>query len=122
MTAGNEDANDTRNGLVFHGFGVTGEQVAGVFRSALNAAAALPAASIEIVIQGKAVTALAVDGGLSIPVFDAQQAGIAVFACENSMRAAALDRENLLPGVGTVPSAVLHLAQRQWENWAYIRL
>ena len=67
MTAGNDNPGNTRNGLVFHGFGVTGEQVAGVFRSALNAAAALPVASIEIVIQGKAVTALAVDGGLSIP-------------------------------------------------------
>ena len=122
MTAGNDNPGNTRNGLVFHGFGVTGEQVAGVFRSALNAAAALPVASIEIVIQGKAVTALAVDGGLSIPVFDAQQAGIAVFACENSMRTAALEQAHLLPGVETVPSAVVHLAQRQWDNWAYIRL
>ncbi len=122
MTAAKDNPNDSRKGLVFHGCGTDVGQVAGVFRSALNAAAGLPEAPIEIVIQGKAVTALAVDGGLSGPVNDVLQAGIAVLSCENSMRAAALDRANLLSGVNTVPSAVVHLAKRQWESWAYVRL
>ncbi|WP_207346270.1 hypothetical protein [Arthrobacter sp. E3] len=122
MTAENDASNESRNSLVFHGFGGTGEQVAGVFRSALNAAAALPGTPIEIVIQGKAVAALTVGGGLADPANDVLQAGIAVLACENSMRSAAIERENLLPRVGTVPSAVVHLAERQWANWAYVRL
>lgn len=116
------ERNDARPGLLMHGFGASGEQVAGVFRSAQNAAAALPGASIEIVIQGASVTGLAGDGGLSGPVREVLQHGIAVLACENSLRSAALDHDSLLPGVGTVPSAVVHLAQRQWQNWAYVRL
>lgn len=122
MTAENDTSNESRDSLVFHGFGGTGEQVAGVFRSALNAAAALPGTPIEIIIQGKAVAALTVGGGLADPANDVLQAGIAVLACENSMRSAAIERENLLPRVGTVPSAVVHLAERQWANWAYVRL
>ncbi len=116
------DNDDARPGLLLHGFGTGAEQVAGVFRSALNAAAAMPGTAIEIVIQGPAVTGLAVDGVLSGPVGKVLERGVTVRACENSMHSAALDRDSLLPGVTPVPSAVVHLAQRQWNNWAYVRL
>lgn len=111
-----------QQGLLMHGFGTGAEQVAGVFRSALNAAAGLPGAAIEIVIQGPAVADLADDGGLARPVADALERGVSVLACENSMRSAAVDSHRLLPGVAPVPSAVVHLAKRQWEGWAYVRL
>ena len=116
------ESNGAARGLLMHGFGASAEQVAGVFRSALNADAALPGATIEIVIQGPAVASLGIDGALSGPVAEVRQRGVAVLACQNSMRSAAMDPASLLPGVGTVPSAVAHLATRQWENWAYIRL
>lgn len=116
------DGNHALKGLLMHGLGAGGEQVAGVFRSALNAAAGLPGATIEIVIQGPAVTALGADGGLAGQVGEVLQRGVAVLACENSMRSAAVDRGSLLPGVTPVPSAVVHLAQRQWDGWAYVRL
>ncbi|NVM98050.1 DsrE family protein [Arthrobacter sp. SDTb3-6] len=116
------ERNDAPRGLLMHGFGVGAENVAGVFRSALNAAAGLPGADIEIVIQGPAVAALVSGGALAGPVGEALQRGIAVRACENSMRSATVDAAGLAPGILPVPSAVVHLAQRQWEGWAYIRL
>ncbi|MGA7206973.1 MAG: hypothetical protein WBX27_20365 [Specibacter sp.] len=116
------EANDAPRGLVLHGFGTGSDQVAGVFRSALNAATALPEAAIEVVIQGPAVAALAGESQLSGPVAEALGRGIAVLACENSMRSAEVAHGDLLPGVGTVPSAVAHLAARQWGSWAYVRL
>jgi len=116
------EQSDSPQGLVLHGFGPDGGHVAAVFRSAGNAANALPGAAIEIVIQGAAVTSLVAGGELSGPVAEVLERGIAVLACENSMRSATVDRASLLPGVGTVPSAVAHLAARQWENWAYVRL
>jgi intracellular sulfur oxidation DsrE/DsrF family protein len=116
------ESNDAAKGLLLHGWGAGAEQVAGVFRSALNATTALPKATIEIVIQGPAVAALTGDGALAGPVAEVLERGVAVLACQNSMRSAAVDSAELFPGVGTVPSAVAHLAVRQWENWAYIRL
>ncbi len=138
----------TTTGLLIHGFGTgAGGQLSTVFRSALNAAAAMPGAAIEIVIQGPAVALLSqgsdmadsdiagsdiagsdiagndtVGSDLSGSVGEAREQGIAVFACENSMRSAGVERDRLLPGVGFVPAAVAHLAQRQWDGWAYIRL
>lgn len=116
------DSNGAPKGLLMHGFGTGAEQVAGVFRSALNAAAGLPGAAVEIVIQGPAVAALTHDGGLAGPVASVLERGVAVRACENSMRSAAVDAASLLTGVSPVPSAVVHLAQRQWDGWAYVRL
>ncbi|WP_129545549.1 DsrE family protein [Arthrobacter dokdonensis] len=109
-------------GLLMHAFGKSGEEVAGVFRSALNAAAGLPGAAIEMVVQGPAVAGLTADGGLAAPVAAVLERGVAVLACENSMRAAAVGSGSLLPGVTPVPSAVVHLARRQWDRWAYVRL
>ncbi|ALE06682.1 hypothetical protein AL755_16470 [Arthrobacter sp. ERGS1:01] len=116
------ERNEAPRGLVMHGFGAGSEQVTAAFRSAGNAAKALPGAVIELVIQGPAVAALVIDGELAAPVAAALGNGVAVLACENSMRSAGVDRGSLLPGVASVPSAVAHLAQRQWDNWAYARV
>jgi len=43
-------------------------------------------------------------------------------ACANSLRAVGIAAEDLTAGVGTVPAAVTHLAQRQWAGWAYVRV
>ena len=114
--------NGAPKGLLMHGFGASAEQVAGVFRSALNAVAGLPGGAVEIVIQGPAVAGLTNDGGLAGPIADALEGGVAVLACENSMRSASVDAASLLPGIAPVPSAVVHLARRQWDGWAYVRL
>ncbi|MCG2622179.1 DsrE family protein [Arthrobacter sp. I2-34] len=77
---------------------------------------------MEVVVQGAAVTSLARGTDLSESLAVLLRNGIAILACENSMRSAGLDAGGLTAGVGTVPAAVAYLARRQWEGWAYVRL
>ncbi|UNK44247.1 DsrE family protein [Arthrobacter sulfonylureivorans] len=96
--------------------------MAGILRSSVNARAALkPAAAIEVVVQGPGVRLLAADSPLSEAITQVQDLGVEIFACGNSMRSIGLDAEVLTVGIGTVSAAVAHLAERQWEGWAYVR-
>ncbi len=110
-------------GLLIHHFGAADEEhLAPAFRSAQNAVLAMPEAAIEVVVQGPAVALLANGSAMAEDVGAAIRDGIAVVGCGNSMRSAIVDSSDLLPGVVSVPAAVAHLAQRQWQTWAYVRL
>ncbi len=50
------------------------------------------------------------------------ESGVEFVACENSMAGLGVSGSDLLPGVGTVPSAVGDLAKRQAEGYGYIRV
>ena len=71
--------------------------------------------------QGPGVRLLAADSPLSEAITQVQDLGVEIFACGNSMRSIGLDAEVLTVGIGTVSAAVAHLAERQWEGWAYVR-
>ena len=111
-------------GLVIHGSGPdSGTWLTGLLRSAGNARRALgPERTIEVVVQGAGVRLLrsgiadqsALDGALSEDIH--------ILACRNSMTRAGVHQDELHRGVETVEAAVAHLAHRQWENWAYVRL
>ncbi|OMH34304.1 DsrE family protein [Tersicoccus sp. Bi-70] len=111
-------------GLLLHVFGGDPAAVTAGVRVALNARRDLrDDAVIELVVQGGAVRGLLADSepAASLAPLD-DDAGITVLACENSMRSADLDAARLRDGVETVPAAVGHLARRQWDGWAYVRL
>ncbi|OMH27857.1 hypothetical protein BKD30_02370 [Tersicoccus phoenicis] len=94
-----------------------------MLRSAANARAALGLeAGIEVVVQGPGVKLLAQNSPAAEASTNAGQLGVDILACGNSMRSAGMGDKDLAPGVGTVPAAIAHLAQRQWEGWAYARL
>lgn len=113
-----------RRGLVAHSAGPLPEDVlAGVLRSSQNAVAALgPEVPVEAVIQGPGVARLAQGSGSGDAVSAAVADGVRVLACGNSLRSAGVPAEGLLPGVEVVPAAIAHLAERQWDGWAYVRL
>ncbi|AOT05392.1 hypothetical protein ASPU41_06475 [Arthrobacter sp. U41] len=97
--------------------------LAGVLRSSQNAVAALgPEVPVEAVIQGPGVALLAEGSGFGEAISTAVAGGVRVLACGNSLRSAGVPAERLLPGVGMVPAAIAHLARRQWDGWAYVRL
>ena len=48
-------------------------------------------------------------------------AGVAVVACENTMKAQKLARDDMLPQISYVPAGVTELMKRQKEGYAYIR-
>lgn len=111
-------------GLLVHGAGPGAQDwLPGVLRSATNAADALPAGTaIEVVIQGPGVALLSGGSGFADEISAVLERQIRVLACGNSLRSAAVPPEQLLPGVAAVPAAIAHLASRQWEGWAYVRL
>ncbi|GAC1493878.1 MAG: hypothetical protein NVS2B15_14830 [Pseudarthrobacter sp.] len=115
---------DASRGLLVHSAGPAGSDgLAGVLRSAANAVAALaPGVPVEVVVQGPGVAMLATGSTLGEPISEALGRGIRILACGNSLRSVELSPGQLLPGVGSVPAAIAHLAARQWEGWAYVRL
>ncbi|MCY0905820.1 DsrE family protein [Arthrobacter sp. H14-L1] len=115
---------DASRGVVVHCVGpAESAGLIGALRSAANAVAALaPGVPVEVVVQGPGVGLLAIESTLGESISEALGQGIRVLACGNSLRSVDLAPGQLLPGVGSVPAAIAHLATRQWEGWAYIRL
>jgi len=113
-----------RRGLVAHSAGPLPDgALAGVLRSCQNAVAALGSnVPVEAVIQGPGVALLAEGSGCGEAIASAVAGGVRVLACGNSLRSAGVPAEGLLPGVEIVPAAIAHLAERQWDGWAYVRL
>ena len=113
-----------RPGLVAHSAGPLPDgALAGALRSSQNAVAALgPKVPVEAVFQGPGVALLAEGSACGDAISSAVASGVRVLACGNSLRSAGVPAEGLLPGIGIVPAAIAHLAKRQWEGWAYVRL
>lgn len=77
--------------------------------------------TIELVAYGPGIGMLKADAESAPRVGEAVQAGIAVLACENTMRGMKLTRAQLHPLSSAVPSGAAHLIRRQTEGFAYIR-
>lgn len=77
--------------------------------------------AVEIVVYGPGIGMLRMDSVTGPRVADALRDGVSVVACENTMRAQKLSREDMLPRIGYVPAGVVQLMQRQREGFAYIR-
>ncbi|MDE2147826.1 MAG: DsrE family protein [Burkholderiales bacterium] len=88
-----------------------------------NAAADLGSAGceLEVVAFGPGVELLKAGSPIAARIAQARQAGVAIVACENTMRALQLAAADMLPELGFVPSGVVELMQKQREGWAYIR-
>ena len=54
-------------------------------------------------------------------IADAMGKGVAVVACENTMKGQKLTRADMLPAIGYVPAGVVELMSPQKEGFAYVR-
>lgn len=109
-------------GLLLHVSGADAAQIQAGIRVALNARAQLPDVTVELVVQGPCVSFLVAGSGLE-PELAALGGGIVqVVACNNSLRSAGLEADQLQGGVSVVPASVAHLATRQFTGWAYVRV
>lgn len=94
---------------------------------ALNNARNLQAAfgkeqvDIEIIAYGPGIGMLKAESTVGNRVADAGNSGVKVIACENTMKAQKLRRDDMLDGIGYVSAGVAELLLRQKEGWAYIR-
>ena len=109
-------------GILLHVSGSEEAQLQAGIRSARNARAQLPDIATEIVVQGGAVAFLSAESALRDELATLGDISVVVLACGNSLRSIRIEPEGLLPAVAVVPAAVAHLATRQLEGWAYIRV
>ncbi|MBS1697831.1 MAG: DsrE family protein [Actinobacteria bacterium] len=108
--------------ILIHAFDEDPAVVAGALRVGRNAAQALPDIIVQVVVQGIAVTGVTTDGGFDEDIAETLARGVRVVACGNSMHRAHVEPSQIAPGVDVVPSAVAHLAERQWAGAAYVRV
>lgn len=77
--------------------------------------------AVEIVAYGPGIGMLKMDSTVGARIAAALAAGVAVVACENTMKAQKLARDDMLPQISYVPAGVTELMKRQKEGYAYIR-
>lgn len=78
-------------------------------------------ATIEIVTYGPGIGMLKRDSNVAQKIQEVLASGIKVVACENTMNAMHLTKEDMLPNIGYVPSGVFEVMKKQEEGYAYIR-
>lgn len=78
-------------------------------------------AELEIVAFGPGIGMLQSDSPVAARIAEALKSGVRVVACENTMRAFKLSRNDMLPDIGYVPAGVGEIIRKQREGWAYLR-
>jgi len=91
--------------------------------NARNLQADLGAANveIEIVAYGPGIGMLKRDSAVASRIAEANDSGVKVVACENTMKGQKLTKSDMLAGIGYVGAGVVEIMQRQQEGWAYLR-
>jgi intracellular sulfur oxidation DsrE/DsrF family protein len=93
-----------------------------VLRNVANLRADLgPDVPVELVVHGPALAVALRTSAEARQVTELVADGVAVAACQNTLRSLDMTAEALLPGVLVVPSGVGELARRQLSGWAYLR-
>lgn len=77
---------------------------------------------IEVVCHGKGLSLLVKE---KTPAADdvarLMQSGVKFAACENTMREKGIKKEELLPGITTVPSGAVEVVRKQQEGYGYFK-
>lgn len=76
---------------------------------------------IEIVAYGPGLNMLKKDSKVAARLEEATMHGIALKACQNTMRAQHVTEKDIDSHAGYVPSGAVEIMQRQGEGWAYLR-
>jgi len=76
---------------------------------------------IEIVAYGPGIGMLKMDSVVGNRVADAKKEGIAIVACQNTMKAMKLTDADMLTNTSYVPSGVVEIIKKQQHGYAYIR-
>jgi intracellular sulfur oxidation DsrE/DsrF family protein len=77
--------------------------------------------AIEVVAYGPGIGMLTFDAPTNSRISELIKSGVAVQACENTMRNQKLVRADMHPSVTYVPAGVVRIIRRQQEGWAYLR-
>ncbi|MCE1180443.1 MAG: DsrE family protein [Micrococcales bacterium] len=83
-----------------------------------------PGTPVDLVVQGNAVTGLVAGSTQATQLAEhwPKLPNGRILACRNALGAHDVAEDTLAGGVEVVPAGGAHLAQRQWEGWAYLRV
>ncbi len=76
---------------------------------------------IEIVAYGPGIGMLKFDSAVANRIDEAVGDGVKIVACEKTMKALNLTKDDMLSSAGYVPGGVIELMKKQKEGYAYIR-
>ncbi len=76
---------------------------------------------VEIVAYGPGIGMLKFDSPVNDRISDAVDNGVKIVACENTMKAQHLTKDDMLAKIGYVPGGVIELMHKQQQGYAYIR-
>jgi len=87
-----------------------------------NIRTAWPNAEVELVCHGPGLDLLVTSKSKASKVIaDWSAQGVTFAACNNTMRRRNIRKEELLPSVQVVPSAMIELVLKQEKGWAYAK-
>lgn len=88
-----------------------------------NLKAAWPDADVEVVFHGAGISMVMSEKTRYANILQdyVEKKQIKMVVCENTMRERKVTKAELLPFVGTVPSAMLELISKQEQGWAYLK-
>jgi len=76
---------------------------------------------IEIVAYGPGIGMLKLDSVANSRVIESAKVGIKFLACENTMHAQKLTKDDMNPESGFVKAGVVEIMKKQAAGWAYLR-
>src|SRR5450759_120318 len=76
---------------------------------------------IEIVTYGPGIGMLKMDSVIASRIEESKQAGVAIVACQNTMKNMKLTNDDMPTNTSYVPSGVVEIIKKEREGYAYIR-
>lgn len=94
-----------------------------VMRHVKLMAEAYPQSQFEVVVYGGALPMFLKDQSTVKKGIEelSGNKNVSFKACEGTMKRYNADKSMLLPGVGTVPDAIMEIVTKQGEGWGYIK-
>jgi uncharacterized protein len=77
--------------------------------------------AIAVVAIGPGLDMLMADSVAANGVQDALADGVEFIACENTMKARKIKKDDLIEGIGYARAGYVELTRRQQQGWAYLR-
>lgn len=77
--------------------------------------------AVELVAYGPGLAMLKLESPAANRIADARRAGVKIVACENTMHAQKLTKEDMLTGISYVPAGVSEIILLQEAGYTYVR-
>lgn len=86
-----------------------------------NLIQSIPEIGIELVVHSRGVSFIEKGTHWHKQLQDLHNKNVRILVCQHTLNAAQLEKDQLLPFVSIIPSAVAHLVRRQAEGWQYLK-